>query len=60
MYAAGRIPDHVTRYNHKSTDRWLTPPVQRGFDWRMLSNIILLGISVACIIVSGVMILQGI
>ena len=58
MYKVGNLPDHVTRYNHKCTDRWLTPPVQRGIDWRMLSNIVLMGVSVACIIVSGVMILQ--
>ena len=58
MYKVGNLPDHVTRYNHKCTDRWLTPPAQRGFDWRLLSNVILMAISVACIIVSGVMILQ--
>ena len=23
MYAAGRIPDHVTRYNHKNLNRWM-------------------------------------
>lgn len=58
MYKVGNLPDHVTRYNHKCTDRWLTPPMQRGFDWRLLSDALLMGISVACIIVSAVMILQ--
>lgn len=23
MYAAGNLPDHVTRYNHKNPNRWL-------------------------------------
>lgn len=58
MYKVGNLPDHVTRYNHKCADRWLTPPVQRGFDWRMMTDIILMGISIVGIIVSGVMILQ--
>ena len=26
MYAAGKLPDHVTRYNHKDMSRWLVPP----------------------------------
>lgn len=58
MYKVGNLPDHVTRYNHKCTDRWLTPPVQHGIDLRMMVDVFLMGISIVGIIVSGVMILQ--
>lgn len=58
MYYTGNYRERVTRYNHKCTDRWLTPPVRRSFDWRLLSDALLMGICVACIIVSAVMILR--
>lgn len=34
MYAAGKLPDHVTRYNHKDSNRWMMPIKPRqGISW---------------------------
>ena len=61
MYAAGRLPDHVTRYNHKNLNRWMihTVEVERPSAYSVASTLVI----AACIpvlIVLGAMILQGI
>lgn len=61
MYAAGNLPDHVTRYNHKNTNRWMVQHAQveapRATD---LLSVIAFTLCAAALIVSAVMILQGI
>ena len=61
MHAAGRLPDHVTRYNHKNLNRWMihTVEVERPSAYRVAATLVI----AACIpvlIVLGAMILQGI
>lgn len=61
MYAAGQLPDHVTRYNHKYESRWMVVPAQRcriSFD-RIITVI---GFTMACagLITSAVFILQAV
>lgn len=61
MYAAGQLPDHVTRYNHKYESRWMVVPAPRrciSFD-RILTAI---GFAMACagLITSAVFILQAV
>lgn len=59
MYAAGKLPDHVTRYNHKCESRWLVPPREpRSFTLSNLLDIILFGVCGAGLITSAVFILQ--
>ena len=61
MHAAGRLPDHVTRYNHKNLNRWMiyTVEVERPSAYSVAATLVI----AACIpvlIVLGAMILQGI
>lgn len=44
MYAAGNLPDHVTRYNHKNQSRWMVmaePPSRRSF-WDVVEKVTML------------------
>lgn len=60
MYAAGKMPDHVTRYNHKNPNRWLiqTEPVRRVSGWDVCSRVAVM-MCVPPLIVAAVVILQG-
>lgn len=64
MYAVGNLPDHVTRYNHKNTSRWLVqvrPPRQLTM-WAVLDKLVIaLGFAgiAAGLIVTALAILQG-
>lgn len=61
MYVCGNRPDHVTRYNHKNTDRWLTPPAAyRATTLATAANTFALVFSVSCLVAVGVMLLQRI
>lgn len=60
MHAAGNLPDHVTRYNHKYESRWLIPPERREISWDGIFAGALLIICIAGLIVSALMILQGV
>lgn len=59
MYAAGNLPDHVTRYNHKDTNRWMVVCAERS---RGNQDMIVtgLGLAMACVglIVTAVFMLQ--
>lgn len=61
MYAAGRMPDHVTRYTHKNPNRWLiqTEPVRRASGWDVWSRAAV-ALCVPALIVAAVVILQGV
>lgn len=61
MYAAGNLADHVTRYNHKNPNRWMIQRVQveRRSPAGALT-VLAMVISVACMIASAVVILQGV
>ena len=41
MYCAGKMPQHVTRYNHKNQSRWLvmTAPPSRFSAWDVLDRV---------------------
>lgn len=59
MYAAGNLPDHVTRYNHKNTNRWMivhAEPSRISWDGIFTG----LGFATACagLIVTAVFMLQ--
>lgn len=58
MYSAGNLPDHVTRYNHRYESRWLMPPERRDFSWADVGSFALLAISVAGVIITGLLMLQ--
>lgn len=59
MYAAGNLPDHVTRYNHKCETRWLVPPREpRSFTLRTLMDVILFSACGVGLITSAVFMLQ--
>ena len=61
MYVCGNRPDHVTRYNHKNTDRGLTPPAAyKPTTLATAFSTIALTLSVACVVTIGVMLLQSI
>ena len=61
MYAAGNLPNHVTRYNHKCESRWLVPPREpRRYTLRGLMEGILFGLCGAGLIVSALFILQAV
>ena len=61
MYAAGSYADHVTRYNHKNTDRWLTPPAAyKPTTLATAASTLALTLSVAGVVAIGVMLLQRI
>lgn len=56
MYAAGNLPDHVTRYNHKDSNRWLVPAREpSSITLAGIGNAVLFALSVAGIILSAVM-----
>lgn len=61
MYAAGNLPDHVTRYNHKYEGRWMVVPAPRqGVSWDGILTGITFALSCAGIIVAAVFALQGV
>ena len=63
MYAAGKLPDHVTRYSHKNQSRWMVmvePPSRMTF-WDVVekvANVCLFGGCGAGLITAAVFILQ--
>lgn len=58
MYAAGRMPDHVTRYNHK-VNRWMpSPTVQRSTDAMEIVAGVLCAVALATALAVAVMILK--
>ena len=61
MYAAGNLPDHVTRYNHKNPNRWLvqTAHVRRITAWDVVDKVAML-LTAPALIVTAVLILQGV
>lgn len=61
MYTAGKYADHVTRYNHKNQSRWMvqTALPRRGRALDVLS-VVAIVVSVPALIVSAVIILQGV
>lgn len=61
MYAAGKMPDHVTRYNHKDPNRWMIQRVQieRPKAWDVLSTLAIM-VTAPALIVSALVILQGV
>lgn len=59
MYAAGKLPDHVTRYNHKDVNRWMMPIKPRqGFNWEEALMMFIIMVSGAGVIALAVMIGQ--
>lgn len=61
MHAAGKLPDHVTRYNHKYESRWMMVPApSRGISFDGI--ITALGFAMACagLIVAAVFILRAV
>lgn len=61
MYVCGNRPDHVTRYNHKNTDRWMTPPAAyKPTTLATAANTLVLVLSVSSLVAVGVMLLQSI
>lgn len=60
MYAAGNMPDHVTRYNHKDPNRWMVPTARREIDWATIGYSVLCALCTAGIILSAIIILQGV
>lgn len=61
MYVCGNRPDNVTRYNHKNTDRWLTPPAAyKPTTLATAASTLALTLSVAGVVAIGVMLLQRI
>lgn len=61
MYAAGRLPDHVTRYNHKNLNRWMihTVEVERPSAYGVAATLTI-AVCVPLLITLGVMILQAV
>lgn len=61
MHAAGRLPDHVTRYRHKNLNRWMihTVEVERPSAYGVAATLVIAA-CVPLLIALGVMILQGI
>jgi hypothetical protein len=57
-----KLPDHVTRYNHKNTNRWLVqtarPRSCEGAE--MLMKSVSMAMAVAGLIVTAVMMMQGV
>ena len=65
MYAVGKMPDHVTRYNHKNQSRWLvmTAPPRRVSVWDVVERIaITMGVMAigAGLVTTAVYIMQGV
>lgn len=61
MYVCGNRPDNVTRYNHKNTDRWLTPPAAyKPTTLATAASTLVLVFCVASMVAIGVMLLQRI
>lgn len=60
MYTAGRYADHVTRYTHKDTTRWMRPPERSSITLDGVLNGLLMAGCIAGCIVSAVLILQGV
>ena len=61
MYVCGNRPDNVTRYTHKNTDRWLTPPAAyKPTTLATAASALLLTSCVAGLVAFGVMLLQRI
>ena len=59
MYVAGSYRDHVTRYNHKDTSRWMTPPrPYRPRTKGQIVDMVVISAAVSALIVFGVMVLQ--
>lgn len=61
MYAVGNLPDHVTRYNHKDTNRWMVQRVRRDYPSGvcMMVKVMSTAVAVAGLILTSVMMLQG-
>ena len=62
MYAVGNLPDHVTRYNHKNTNRWLVQtarPRDGHALWVTLYGFAM-AIAVGSLIVTAVLMMQGV
>ena len=61
MYAAGKLPDHVTRYNRKNLNRWMihTVEVERPSVYGVAADLTIAA-CVPLLIALGVMILQGV
>lgn len=62
MYAAGNLPDHVTRYNHKNPNRWLVQtarPRDGQALWMTLYGFAM-ALAVGSLIVSAVLMMQGV
>jgi hypothetical protein len=62
MYAVGNLPDHVTRYNHKNTNRWLVQTAQPRDGhalWVTLYGFAM-ALAVGSLIVTAVLMMQGV
>lgn len=65
MHAAGNLPDHVTRYNHKNQSRWMVmaePPSRITF-WSIvegIANVIAFGACAAGLVTVAVFVLQAV
>lgn len=55
------LPDHVTRYNHRTSNRWMiqTGHVRRASGWDVCSRVAVM-MCVPALIVAAVVILQGV
>lgn len=61
MYAVGKLPDHVTRYNHKNESRWMTPPrPYRHTDAGTVVSNLVMGGALASLTAVAVIILQAV
>lgn len=61
MYAAGNLADHVTRYNHKDTNRWMVQtdrPRDGHALWVTLYGFAM-ALAVGSLIVTAVLMMQG-
>ena len=65
MYCVGKMPDHVTRYNHKNQNRWMvmTAPPSRVSAWEVVERIALtgaFGVIVGALILVTMYVMQGV
>ena len=59
MYAAGHLPDHVTRYNHKNQNRWMIVHAEPSrISWDGIFNGVAMAMACAGLIVTAVFMLQ--
>ncbi len=65
MYCVGKMPDHVTRYNHKNQSRWMVmaePPSRMTF-WGAVERVAMTAAYTAiggALVATLVLVLQGV